>query len=79
VPTLLRILGYRIGFFANEGTEPAHVHVQREPKQAKYWLVPVVRLASNAGFAQRELSRIRLILEEYRDFLMEQWNERPPR
>ena len=79
MPTLLRILGYRIGFFVNEATEPAHVHVTRGRQQAKYWLVPVVRLARNAGFAQHELTRMRLILEEYREFLLEKWNERPPR
>lgn len=30
MPTILRLLGFRFFFYSNEGTEPAHVHVEKE-------------------------------------------------
>ena len=29
MPTILRIKGYRIGFFSADGDEPPHVHVDK--------------------------------------------------
>jgi hypothetical protein len=75
MPIVLRIGPYRIGFFANENLEPAHVHVYRENKQAKFWLTPYIRLEANSGFAAHELTRIRKILEERESALLEKWNE----
>jgi hypothetical protein len=41
MPTLLNIEGFRFYFFSNEGTEPAHVHVEKGDGTAKFWLNPV--------------------------------------
>ena len=41
MPTVDRIGPYRFFFFANEGNEPPHVHVQRGRALAKFWLQPV--------------------------------------
>jgi hypothetical protein len=75
MPIVLRIGPYRIGFFANENLEPAHVHAYRDDKQAKFWLTPYVRLAANSGFAGHELTRLRKIIEARQDILLEKWNE----
>ena len=41
MPTIARIGPYRFFFYGNEGSEPPHVHVQRERMLAKFWLDPV--------------------------------------
>ncbi|MBI4202121.1 MAG: DUF2442 domain-containing protein [Chloroflexi bacterium] len=68
MPTALRVQGYRFYFFASDGPEPAHVHVERESKRAKFWLNPV-SLANNNGFTDVELWHIRRIVEEHRSVL----------
>ena len=74
MPTVLRILGYRIGFFSADGDEPSHVHVAREDCQAKFWINPV-RLAGNTGFRRHELNEIARVLEENQQTLLNAWNE----
>jgi hypothetical protein len=75
MPTVLRVGPYRLGFYSKENNEPAHVHVFREKNVAKYWLQPPVSLASNRGFAAHELTVIQRIVEEYRQRLLEAWND----
>ena len=74
MPTILRILGYRIGFFSADGDEPPHVHVARDDCQAKFWLDPV-RLANNIGFRRHELNEIARVLEENQQTLSNAWHE----
>ncbi len=57
-----------------DGDEPAHVHVKRERMEAKFWLVPFVRLAKNKGFRPHDLNVIERLLTENRDELLETWN-----
>jgi len=79
MPIVLRKDGYRIGFFSNENLEQPHVHVLRENKQAKFWLVPAALLCNSAGFANHELTRIRQLVQSNREMLLEKWNEHYPR
>jgi hypothetical protein len=58
MPTVLRWEGFRFYFYSHEPNEPPHIHVDRRDSSAKFWLNPVA-LASNHGFAPRELSVIR--------------------
>lgn len=74
MPTLLRIRGFRVFFFSNEGNEPAHVHVRKGDGVAKFWLGPV-KLAINDGFKKSELQIIVKILEEHEAELIRKWNE----
>jgi len=74
MPTIVRIGPYRFFFFGNEGSEPPHVHVQRDRNLAKFWLTPV-SLASSAGFAGHELREIAVLVEENRERFLEAWNE----
>ena len=55
MPVLFRVRGYRLFFYANEGNpiEPAHVHVEKDGLEAKFWIVPDVRVAYNDGFNAR--------------------------
>lgn len=57
MPTVLRIGPYRFFFYAGERNEPAHVHVERDDKVAKFWLDPL-RLATSGGFSRKEMKEI---------------------
>lgn len=74
MPTLAIIGPYRFFFWSNEGTEPAHVHVERDADAAKFWLDPVA-LAYASGFSARELRAIEKIVVEHQDVWKEAWNE----
>lgn len=74
MPTIARSGPYRIFFFSNEGTEPPHVHVQREASLAKFWLDPVA-LAAATGFSARELKDLERLVVENRYTCLEAWNE----
>lgn len=73
-PTIRRIGPYRFFFFANEGAEPAHVHVQRERMLAKFWLDPVA-LARSVGFGAAELNALRKLVEENALEFREAWDD----
>ena len=73
MPTVLRIGPYRFFFFAGDRDEPAHIHIEREDKVAKFWLDPV-RLHSSGGFPRNEIIRIHRIVGEYQTPLREAWN-----
>ena len=74
MPTVLRIQGYRVGFFSADWDEPPHVHVTKGGNTAKFWLKPV-QLAFNAGYQRHEPNEIVRIVEENQQRLMEAWNE----
>jgi hypothetical protein len=76
VPTVLRVKGYRIGFYSSEPDEPAHVHVHvhKAGHEAKFWLGPV-QLSWNKGFREAELRGIARILATHEAKLIEAWNE----
>jgi len=74
MPTVLRDGPYQVVVYANEPSEPAHVHVLRDDREAKYWLNPI-SLARNRGFRPIELRRIQRILELHAAYLREVWHE----
>jgi hypothetical protein len=72
MPTVLRIGPYRFYFYSHEPNEPAHIHVDRDRLSAKFWLEPV-ELARNLGYPPKDLRRIREIILENRQKLLEAW------
>jgi hypothetical protein len=72
MPALLRVRGYRFFFFSLENREPPHIHVAHAGRYAKFWL-EVVNLAGNRGFRSHELTRIRSLVIEHREFFLESW------
>jgi len=74
MPTVLRVGPYRFFFYAGDGDEPAHVHVERDDSEAKLWLDPV-RLERSVGFTGKELRRVEKIVNDHREQLMESWND----
>lgn len=73
MPTVLRISGFRFFFYSLEGSEPAHVHVEHGDRVVKFWLEPV-ELAESRGFRAHELTRVRALVIEHRQRLLEAWN-----
>ncbi|MGB2985333.1 MAG: DUF4160 domain-containing protein [Phycisphaerae bacterium] len=74
MPNVARIGPYRFFFYSNEGTEPPHIHVQREQNLAKFWLDSLA-LAASTGFTAHELRRIEGIIGENQVSFLESWNE----
>ena len=73
MPTVLRVGPYRFFFYSGDGSEPPHVHVERDAAEAKFWLDPV-RLERSQGFAARELRTIADHVADHHDTLLESWN-----
>ena len=65
---------YLFIFYASDGEEPPHVHVQREHRVGKFWLDPV-RLERRGRFGRSEIHRIERILERDQAHLMASWHE----
>jgi hypothetical protein len=61
-------------FYAGDGNEPPHVHVEHDDAEAKFWLDPV-RLERSHGYSRKELHRILALIEQHRQQLLESWNE----
>ena len=38
MPTVMTVSGFRFFFYSMEGSEPAHIHVERDQSTAKFWL-----------------------------------------
>lgn len=73
-PTVFREQGFRFFFFSRE--EPRmHVHVVSGAGEAKFWLVPEIQLARNYRYSDRQLKRIRLLIEDHYDELVIAWQQ----
>ncbi len=75
MPTVKNIPGpYRFFFYSFDCNEPMHVHVRRERMVCKFWLDPIA-LSKNRRFSPRELNRIRRVIYDNLDTIIEAWYE----
>jgi hypothetical protein len=74
MPALLRVRGYRFFFYSMEAREPPHIHAAHAGRYAKFWLEPVA-LAQVRGFRGHELTELRRIVLQHREFFLERWYE----
>jgi hypothetical protein len=74
MPTILRVGQFRFFFFAEEGHEPPHVHIESAEKRAKFWLTPIDE-TWNDGFRSGEIKAIEKIIVDNIDLLLEAWND----
>ncbi|MCP5106801.1 MAG: DUF4160 domain-containing protein [bacterium] len=72
MPTVFRKGPYRFYFYSHEPNEPVHIHVDRDKLSAKFWLTPL-ELARNIGFPPKELRKIRDIISENEQKILEAW------
>jgi hypothetical protein len=71
-PTVFREGGIRVFFFSREEAR-MHVHVQSAEAEAKFWMEPLIELAANFGFPDREVGRILKLLGERQNEIREAW------
>ncbi len=67
MPTVLRIGPFRFHFYSDEGQEPSHIHVRTGEGDCKFWLEPVISLASNRGVRVHDLRRIEQLVFEHQE------------
>jgi len=74
---IFRYRGFKFFFYSNEGTplEPVHIHVEKDNVEAKFWLIPEVRVAYNDGYDARTLRELLEIVEANKDRIERAWNE----
>jgi len=72
MPTLLIKNGFKFFFYANEHL-PKHIHIMKGDNFAKVDL-ETLKILKNY-FNKSELSRAIKIVEEYREYFIEKWDE----
>jgi 3-methyladenine DNA glycosylase AlkD len=72
MPTVLIIDGYLFRIYLNDHP-PAHVHVLKAENEARVTLVNI-DIMSNIGFNTRELSRIKALVEQHHQHLLNMWD-----
>lgn len=72
MPTVHREKGYKFYFVMFDLNEPAHLHIDKQGKTAKFWLSPV-RIARNQGYANQELREIESIINANLQKLLGIW------
>jgi len=76
MPTVFQERGFRFFFWSNEGSplEPAHIHVEKDDAEAKFWLNPVVQVAYNEGYDLRTLRKVQEMVWSNRDLIQGAWD-----
>ena len=52
-----------------------HIHVDSPEGEAKFWMDPTIQLARNHRLSERDLGRVRKLVEEHEDVIRTAWNE----
>ena len=73
-PSVFREKGYRFYFLSNE-EDRIHIHATCESGEAKFWLEPIVSLATYHKLNAKALREIQNIVEEHRDEIVEAWRK----
>lgn len=78
MPTILLILGWRFFFYANERSEPIHIHCRKGDAEAKYWL-DVDRFQAIEAHAYNlnpgDTRSVRRIIFEHFDYIVSEWTK----
>ncbi len=75
MPTVLMIFGIRFYFYSREH-EPMHVHIENADGKAKFIIEPQIMLIENKGMKNKDIRLAESIIEENRDFIVEEWRNR---
>lgn len=51
-----------------------HIHVQTPEGEAKFWMEPKIELAKMIKLKPKELGRLKKIIEEHREEIINEWN-----
>lgn len=73
-PTVFRQGRFRAFFFSRE--EPRlHVHISSPNGEAKFWIQPLIALASHTELSQRELKKMQKLVEEHKSEIVNAWKK----
>ena len=73
IPTIFRVGPYRFFFFSREEAR-IHVHIESPDGEAKFWLEPRVELARSFRFTDRELVKLRRIINDREEEIRDAWD-----
>jgi len=73
-PSVFREKGYRFYFLSNE-EDRIHIHVTCEGGEAKFWLEPIISLATYYKLKSKKLKEIQGIIEEHKDEIIQAWEK----
>ncbi len=73
-PTVFNYRSYHFYFFSREETR-IHIHVSCSDGEAKFWLEPVIALATNYGLSQKQLKEIQRIVEAHKNEIKKSWQK----
>lgn len=71
-PTVFRIKKYRFYFLSNE-EKRKHIHIECSEGEAKFWIEPIVSLATYYGLNIKQLNEIKKIVEERVNEIIKEW------
>jgi hypothetical protein len=77
MPTILLIAGWRLYFWANEGTEPIHIHAEKGDMECKFWLEVEsfeIRTALEYNLTPQAKREIKKIIYSHFDYIVDEWN-----
>jgi hypothetical protein len=77
MPTVLRMRGWRVFFYSEEGQEPVNVHARKGDAECKIWLKPDefdIEEAWSYNLSPRLRREIRKIVFDHFDLITEEWN-----
>jgi len=79
MPTVLRINGWRLFFYSNEGHEPPHIHAEKGGAEVKFWLQTElysynVEEDDSYGLSPALRREIQEIIVDHYEYLVEQWH-----
>lgn len=52
-----------------------HIHINAAGGEAKFWIEPVIEMASNHGLNQRQLNTIERLVETNEERIRKAWRE----
>lgn len=73
-PTVFRYKGYRFFFFSREEAR-IHVHVYHPDGEAKFWIEPIISLATSTGLSAKQLIEVQGVIEERKDDIERLWQQ----
>ncbi len=76
MPTILLIRGWRLFFYANERSEPPHIHARKGDADCKYWLLAEtfdIGTAHEYNLSPSDRRQIRQIVFEHFDYILSEY------
>ena len=55
-----------------------HIHVQGETGEAKFWIEPIISLASNHGLSKKQLRELQQLVGDHLDEIINAWKKHFP-